>query len=181
MPAPRRGCDDDWMDDAALTLQYPSDDFPALSTFRLDAPTGWSALVMAEALVAIRRDEPSTHGFRPNVLVNVHRLPRSDDPWDALDRLLDADAQLPLVRVVDDQRRDDEPVPARWRRVDYLGPDEYELAARRLLLVAPTSARVVDVISAIGTWPLDADADIAAEIEAVVASVRVAVADEAGA
>jgi len=66
-----------------------------LSTFRLQAPRGWSAIATADAVLAIRRDEPVAGGFRANVLVNVHRLPRTAEPDGDLDRLLDGDVTLP--------------------------------------------------------------------------------------
>jgi len=170
-------------DDTGLLLQYPSDDFPATSTFRLWSPAGWSAVATAEALLAVRRDEPVlpvlpvlpvVGGFRPNVLVNVHRLPRTDDPGATIDRLLDGDIGLPSFEVLEDERRERDLSPAHSRLIGYAGPDGLALRARRVMILVPVSAHFVDVVSAIGTWPAAADADTRAEVEKVVGSLVVA-------
>ena len=72
-------------------------------------------------MLAIRRDEPVSGGFRANVPVNVHRLPRTAEPDGDLDRLLDGDMTLPAFEVVEDEQRSGGEAPARWRRIRFPG------------------------------------------------------------
>jgi len=159
-------------DGPGTTLQFPSADFPALSTFRLRAPEGWSAIATADAVLGIRRDGPTNGGFRPNVLVNVHRLPRTGEPDRDLDRLLDGDHTLPAFEVVEDEQRSGD-APARWRRIAFLGPEGRSLVARRLMILVPVSEHYVDVVSAIGTWPSDGPSDVERDVESIVGSLQV--------
>lgn len=110
--------DDDWM-----TLQHPSDDFPAPSPFRLRVPTGWGAMVSADADLAVAQRDVVGR-FRPNVIVKVHRLPRpaGAQPDIDLDVLLTEDERLPGVEIVDDERREGGEAPARRRLMHYVGP-----------------------------------------------------------
>lgn len=168
----QRPLDRDDADVDGLVLEYPSADFPAPTPFRLHAPAGWHALAAPDAEMAIRRGDPVA-GFRPNVLVNVHRLPRTGDPDGDLATLLASDAELPAVQILDDDGRPGGVAPARWRLLRYEGPDGIDLTARRVMILVEVSDHFVDVVSAIGTWPTDAPADVVAAVETVLASLKV--------
>ena len=166
--------DDAVADDAWMTLQYPSDDFPAPSPFRLRVPTGWGAMVSADADLAVAQRDVVGR-FRPNVIVKVHRLPRpaGAQPDIDLDVLLTEDERLPGVEIVDDERREGGEAPARRRLMHYVGPENVRLRARRLLVYVPVAGHAADVVSAVGTTPDDADFDVVATVDAVVDSLKV--------
>lgn len=170
--------DDADADADGLVLEYPSADFPAPTPFRVRVPSGWHALAAPDAEMAIRRGEP-VDGFRPNVLVNVHRLPRTGDPDGDLATLLASDAELPAMQILDDDGRRGGAAPARWRLLSYQGPGDIDLTARRVMILVEVSDHFVDVVSAIGTWPTGASAGIAAAVESVLASLKVGLVTEA--
>lgn len=164
---------DDEASPDGLVLQYPSEEFPPPAPFQLTVPPGWRELVTPDAHLAVAMDEVIDR-FRPNVLVRVHRLPRSGDADVDLDVMLAGDDSLPALEVLEDERRDGPPAPARRRLMRYAGPENTTLIARRLMILVPRSAHYVDVVSAIGTRSAGAPAAVAAAVDAVVDSLRVA-------
>lgn len=166
--------DDTVTDDDGLLLEYPSDDFPGPSPFRVRVPSGWTGLVTADADLAVA--QPDVVGrFRPNVIVKVHRVPRpaAAQPDVDLDVLLTDDEQLPGVEIVEDERREGGEAPARRRLLRYDGPENVRLRARRLLVYVPLAGNAADVVSAVGTYPDDADPEVAAAVDGVVDSLKV--------
>ncbi len=163
--------------DDGLLLQYPSEEFPAPSPFRVTVPVGWRAIPTGDAHLAVGM-EAVIDRFRPNVVVRVHRLSRTGDADADLDVMLTGDEDLPEVTVLEDERREGGPAPARRRLLRYAGPENTTLVARRLMIHVPVSEHFADVVSAVGTRTVDAPDDVAAAVDAVVDSLKVGLTDE---
>ena len=54
--------------------------------------------------------------------------------------MLTGDEDLPDVEVLEDERREGGPAPARRRLVRYAGPENTTLVARRLMILVPVSS-----------------------------------------
>jgi len=159
-------------DQGELLLQFPSEEFPAPSPFRVTVPAGWRAIPTGDAHLAVGMDAVVDR-FRPNVVVRVHRLARTGDADVALDVMLTGDDDLPALEVLDDERREGGQAPARRRLMRYVGPENTALEARRLMIFVPVSEHFADVVSAVGTRSVGAPADVAAAVDAVVDSLAV--------
>lgn len=165
---------DDPLDDPIL-LQYPSDDFPGPTPVRITAPGDWTGLVMADADLAVAR--PNVVGrFRPNVLVRVHRIARTSEPAMDVDVLFAGDDGVPGMEVVTDERGDEHGgAPTRRRVTHFDGPENVRLRSRRVLVYVPVSEHAADIVSVVGTSPVDAPDGVAAVVDAVVDSLQVGV------
>ena len=162
--------------DGWLLLQYPSEEFPAPSPFRVTVPAGWRAIPTGDAHLAVGMDAV-VERFRPNVVVRVHRLARSGDADADLDVMLTGDDGLPALEVLEDERREGGSAPARRRLMRYAGPENTMLVARRLMILVPVSEHYADVVSAVGTRTESAPDEVAEAVDGVVDSLQVGVAD----
>ncbi len=158
--------------DADLVLQFPSADFPAPPAFRLRVPATWLAVPVPEAEMAVR-DPVAVDGFHPNVVVRVRRAPASDSVTDDLFRAVALGGEED-VEVLSEEVRADLDTPARWLLVRFRGPDGRVLLARHLLVYVPASAHVASIVTAVGTFPPSASAELGPLIDRIVGSLRLA-------
>jgi hypothetical protein len=154
-------------------LQFPSPDFPAPPAFWLCVPTDWLAVPVPDAEMAVRAPV-ATDGFHPNVVVRVRRVAASDSVTDDLFRSVAVGETSDGVEVISEEVRPDLDTPARWLLVSFRGPDGRALLARHLLVYVPSGTRVANVVTAVGTIPASAAAELGPQMDRIVGSLRLA-------
>ena len=159
--------------DPDRVLQFPSPDFPAPPAFWLRVPADWLAVPVPDAEMAVRAPA-AADGFHPNVVVRVRRVAASDSVTDDLFRAVAVGETSDGVEVISEEVRADLDTPARWLLVRFRGPDRRILLARHLLVYVPSGARVANVVTAVGTIPASAAADLGPQIDRIVGSLRLA-------
>jgi hypothetical protein len=160
-------------DEADIVLQFPSPDFPAPPAFWLRVPADWLAVPVPDAEMAVR-DPVTVDGFHPNVLVRVRRAAASDTVTDDLFRSVAVGDTAEGVEVISEEVRADLDVPARWLLVRFHGPGGQILLARHLLVYVPGGARVANIVTAVGTFPASAAAELGPRMDRMVGSLRLA-------
>jgi hypothetical protein len=156
---------------ADLVLQFPSRDFPAPPAFSLRVPAGWLAVPVAEAEMAVR-DPQAVDGFHPNVLVRVRRTAASDDVTDELFRSVAFGDAPEGLEVISEDVRADLDTPARWLLVAVRGPGGQALLARHLLVYVRANEHVASIVTAVGTFPASAAAELGPRMDGIVGSLR---------
>jgi hypothetical protein len=156
-----------------LVLQFPSQDFPAPPAFWLRVPADWLAVPVPDAEMAVRDPVP-VDGFHPNVVVRVRRAAASDTVTDDLFRSIAVGDTTAGVEVISEEVRTDLDTPARWLLARFRGPSGQVLLARHLLVYVPSGARVANIVTAVGTFPASAAAEIGPGMDRVVGSLRLA-------
>jgi hypothetical protein len=159
--------------DADMVLQFPSADFPAPPAFRLRVPATWLAVPVPEAEMAVR-DPVAVDGFHPNVIVRVRRTAASETVTDDLFRSVAVGDAADGHEVLSEEVRADLDTPARWLLVGFRGPDGRPLLARHLLIYVPGSEHVASIVTAVGTIPASAAAELGPRIDRIVGSLRLA-------
>ena len=162
---------DDVEDD--LVLQFPSPDFPAPPAFRLRVPASWLAVPVPEAEMALR-DPVAVDGFHANVVVRVRRTAASETVTDDLFRAIAVGEADDGHEVLSEEVRADLDTPARWLLVRFRGPDGRMLLARHLLIYVPAGEHVASIVTAVGTIPASAAAELGPRIDRIVGSLRLA-------
>ena len=157
--------------EAGLVLQFPSADFPAPPAFRLRVPATWLAVPVPEAEMAVR-DPDAVDGFHPNVVVRVRRTAASDTITDDLFRSVALENAAEGLEVLSEEVRVGLDTPARWLLVRFLGPDGRVLLARHLLVYVPGSEHVASIVTAVGTFPASAAAELGPRMDGIVGSLR---------
>ena len=170
VPRRRLRSEDDSGEPGAL-LQYPSAMFPAPPVFRIRVPEGWVAVPVPEAEMAVRRPEP-IDGFIANVVVRVRRTAATAAVHDDVRAVVGLDHPPDGMEVLSDDVAADVTTPVRRVAMRFPGPDGEPLLARQLLVYVPATEHVANIVSVVATWPESAGPAVAAEMEAVVASLR---------
>ena len=159
--------------EADMVLQFPSADFPAPPAFRLQVPATWLAVPVPEAEMAVR-DPADVDGFHPNVIVRVVRTAASATVTDDLFRAVAVGDAADGHEVLSEEVRVDLATPARWLLVRFRGPDGRLLLARHLLVYVPANEHVASIVTAVGTIPASAAAELGPRIDEIVGSLRLA-------
>ncbi|MFV0307272.1 MAG: hypothetical protein ACK5OX_05980 [Desertimonas sp.] len=157
---------------SVLEVGFPSADFPGPTPFSLRIPLAWRGFAVPDAQLAVGAADPVAR-FRPNVVVNTHRIRRTASPELDVEMLVAGDDSLPGVEVVADDV-DPGPPLARRRRLRHDGPENVPLLAIRLLVLVPVGDQLGDVVSVVGTAAYDSPPAVHRELEAVVDSLTVA-------
>jgi hypothetical protein len=165
--------------DTRIVLQFPSPDFPAPPAFRLQIPEGWLAVPVPEAEMAVR-DPVAVDGFHANVIVRVRRAAADESVVDDLLHSVAVGDATDGLEVVSEEVRADLDTPARWVLVRSRGPQGQVLLARHLLIYVPTDGRVANIVTAVGTFPASAAAELGPRIDRIVGSLRLATPDADG-
>jgi hypothetical protein len=159
--------------DSDRVLQFPSPDFPAPPAFWLRVPADWLAVPVPDAEMAVRAPT-AVDGFHPNVVVRVRRVAASETVTDDLFRAVAVGETADGVEVISEEVRADLDTPARWLLVRFRGPDGRVLLARHLLVYVPSDGRVASVVTAVGTIPASAAAELGPQMDRLVGSLRLA-------
>jgi hypothetical protein len=166
--------------DADVVVQFPSAHFPAPPPFQLRVPADWLAVPVPEAEMAVR-DPVAVDGFHANVVVRVRRVAAQDA---VTEELLTSTLQQPVeggrLDIVSQEVRADLATPARWLLVRFRGPHGGVLLARHLLVYVPTTEHVATIVTAVGTFPASAAAELGPRMDRIVGSLRLAVLDSDG-
>ena len=159
--------------DPDRVLQFPSPDFPAAPAFWLRVPADWLAVPVPDAEMAVRAPA-AVDGFHANVVVRVRRVAASATVTDDLFRSVAVGEMSDGLEVLSEEVRADLDTPARWLLVRFRGPDGRVLLARHLLVYVPSGARVASVVTAVGTLPASAAAELGPQMDRIVGSLRLA-------
>jgi hypothetical protein len=160
--------------DTGVLVQFPSTNFPAAPAFQLRVPGNWMAVPVAEAEMALR-DPDAVDGFHPNVVVRVRRVAALEAVTDELLRsALHQPADGGGLQILEEQVRADLDTPARWLLGRFHGPRGQLLLARHLLVYVPTTEHVATIVTAVGTFPASAAAELGPWMDDIVGSLRLA-------
>jgi hypothetical protein len=159
-------------DERDVVVRFPSPHFPAPPSFQIAVPSHWQAVPVPEAEMALRDPDP-VDGFHANVVVRVRRVAALEA---VTDDLLHSALHQPgsAIEIVDEQVRADLDTPARWLLVRFRGPQGQPLLARHLLVYVPTTEHVATIVTAVGTIPASAAAELGPRMDRIVGSLRLA-------
>ena len=156
-----------------LTLQVPSEDFPAAPSFALTVPPSWRPEPTTDAAL-LAYDTSSPAHFRTNVLVTVDRVRGDADLTDAVIRLAQvALGSYPDYRVLADHGAPVGGQPARLRLHSFTPQPGATAVFQLQALVfapAPAGAPVLDLVQLHATCSGELAGHYAPDFEDLVAS-----------
>lgn len=156
-----------------LTLQVPSEDFPAAPSFALTVPPSWRPEPTTDAAL-LAYDTASPAHFRTNVLVTVDRVRGDADLTDAVIRLAQvALGSYPDYRVLADHGAPVGGQPARLRLHSFTPQPGTTAVFQLQALVfapAPAGAPVLDLVQLHATCSGELAGHYAPDFEDLVAS-----------